>query len=331
MYCPKCGTELPDNAEYCMKCGTHIGEAKVRKAIDDTKPVLAPSGAVSLNCPSCGAPLSPKFGEMVITCEYCGTAIALGSEGWTGIKKQTMLPVNFPDTETVSKKIAQSMDQGLLHRHLQEKSVLEELNLSLVPYWIVSVSARTSIISSDVAVEAGQIATTAALFGLMGAGIGGGRGRANISGPLVAGAMMGSMMNPGRGGAKKTFEIDNNYNFPVVALKGMAEHQPRDYQFRLEERAFFDISKLPKGIKILNGDVGEEAAKYQARTLVTQLQSDKAHAEHHMIQELHTDVDVSETELLHAPIWFARYDFKGKKIALVIDGNSGAVINSIGL
>jgi Double zinc ribbon len=331
MFCPKCGTELPDNADYCMKCGTHIADAKAPKDTGSPKPVLAAGGTTSLNCPSCGAPIVPKFGEMVITCEYCGSAIALGNDGWTSIRKQTMLPVNFPDAETISSKIAESMDQGLLHRHLQENSKMEELNLSLVPYWIVSVSARTSVIASDVAVEAGQIATTAALFGLLGAGMSGGRGLGNISGPLAAGAVLGSMSGSGRGGSKKTFEVDNNYNFPVVALKGMTEHQPRDYQFRLEERTFFDVAKLPKGIKILNGDVGEEAAKYQAKTLVNQLQSDKAHAEHHMIQELHTDVDVSETELLHAPIWFARYDHRGKKIALVIDGNSGMVINSLGL
>jgi hypothetical protein len=314
-----------------MKCGTHIADSKINKDVISTKPVLAANGVASLNCPSCGAPIAPKFGEMVITCEYCGSAITLGNEGWTSIKKQTMLPVNYPDADRIRSKVTELMDQGLLHRHLQESSTLEELNLSLVPYWIVSVSARTSVIASDVAVEAGQIATTAALFGLMGAGMGGGRGRANISGPLVAGAMMGSMMGPGRGGSKKTFEVDNNYNFPIVALKGMTEHQPRDYQFRLEERTFFDVSKLPKGIKILNGDVGEEVARYQAKTLVTQLQSDKAHAEHHMIQQLHTDVDVSETELLHVPIWFARYVHKERKIALVIDGNSGGVINSIGL
>lgn len=82
---------------------------------------------------------------------------------------------------------------------------------------------------------------------------------------------------------------------------------------------------------MLNGDVGEETAKYQAKALVTQLRSEKAHAQYHTIQELHTDVDVAETELLHAPIWFSRYDHKGKKIVLVIDGDSGGVINSIGL
>ena len=39
----------------------------------------------------------------------------------------------------------------------------------------------------------------------------------------------------------------------------------------------------------------------------------------------------AETELLHAPIWFSRYDYKGKKMVLVIDANSSGVINSIGL
>jgi hypothetical protein len=92
-----------------------------------------------------------------------------------------------------------------------------------------------------------------------------------------------------------------------------------------------DISKVPKSEKILNGDIEEEAADYQVKTLVSQLQSDKAHEQYHMIQQLHTDVDVSESELLHAPIWFVRYDYKGNKIVLVIDGKSGNVINSIGL
>jgi len=46
---------------------------------------------------------------------------------------------------------------------------------------------------------------------------------------------------------------------------------------------------------------------------------------------LHTDVDVADSELLYAPIWFARYDHKGNKIVLVVDANSGAVNNSFGL
>jgi hypothetical protein len=117
----------------------------------------------------------------------------------------------------------------------------------------------------------------------------------------------------------------------VVALKDLTEYQPRDYAFNLAGRQLFDIAKLPKGVKVLNGDISEDSAKSQAKTLVDQLQSQKAHAKFHMIQQIRTDSDVGDVELLHVPIWFARYDHKGKKIALVIDGNSGTVINSMGL
>jgi len=263
----------------------------------------------------------------------------LGSGGWSSIQKQTMLPITVADKETALNKIHDLLDKGFLHRHLQESSVLEEMNLTIVPYWVIPVSARTSIIATDVAAEAGSLATTAALIGVMGATMGGGRrGFAGprgfgggFGGPLLTGAMVGTAMAGGRGNPTKTYQLDNNYNFPVVALKALTEYQPHDYQFRLESRAVFDVSKVPKGIKILNGDVGEAAAKYQAKTLVDQLQSDRAHSEHHMIQRMTTESDVADGELLYAPIWFARYDHKGNKMILILDGNSGEPINIMGI
>jgi hypothetical protein len=329
MYCPKCGFQLPDSAAFCMKCGTDIAAAAKETATSPERQVLAPSEAKALNCPSCGAPLTPQFGEMVITCEYCGTGISLSDDGWKSVQKQSMLPIKFSERAQIEAEMHSLMDRGLLHRHLQESSKLEELKLSLVPYWIVAVSARTSILASDVAMDVGKVAATAALAGLIGAGMGG-RGR-GFGGPMFAGALLGTTMTGSGRGSTKSYDFADNYNFPIVALKALSAHQPKEYQFNLEDRTIFDVSKMPKDVKILNGDVGEEAAKFQAKSLVTQLQSEKAHAKYHMIQKLQSEVDVSEAELLHAPIWFARYDWNGKKIALVIDANSGSVINSIGL
>ena len=335
MFCPKCGTQLPDNAEFCIKCGTNVAAAAgAAQPSAPSAPVLAPTGAASLKCPNCGAPISPQFGEMVITCPYCGSGVTLAEAGWKGIEKQTMLPIRFASQDQVKAKIHDLMDKGLLHRHLQEESKLEEMTLSLVPYWIVSVAATTNVVAADVAMEAGQIATTAALIGIMGGAMGGGRrGGFGFAGPMIAGGMMGGMMGGavGGGGPKKSYEFADNYNFPVVALKALFEHQPRDYQFNLEDRTFFDVTKVPKGVKVLNGDVGEDGARNEAKAYVAQLESQKAHQQHHMIQQLHTDVNASDVELLHAPIWFARYEHQGQKIALVIDANSGGVINSIGL
>jgi DNA-directed RNA polymerase subunit RPC12/RpoP len=348
--CPKCGAQLPDDATFCYKCGTKVSGQPSNASgagTQKTESVIAPHGAVSLKCPSCGAPIAPKFGEMVITCEYCGSSVTLGDQGWTGIQKQTMLPIKLGDADKVNAMITSMMDKGLLHRHLHEDSTQEEMNLSYVPYWIVGVSARTTVVATNMAAQVGQTATTAALMGVILGGMGGGFGgggfgrrafKTTVPTPhLPSGLFLsrwfkfyGMGMGYG-GGMMKTEQMDENYNFPVVALKALTEYQPRDYQFSLEERTLFDISKIPKNVKVLNGDIGGEVAQSQAKTLVDQLQSEKAHAKYHMIQKLTTDSDVGDVELLHAPIWFARYDHKGKKIVLVFDANSGNLINSLGL
>ena len=335
-----------------MKCGASLSGAQQspQSQAAPKAPVIAPMDATSLKCPNCGAPISPKFGEMVITCEYCGSAVTLGNTGWTSIQKSSMLPIKFPDKDPMLAKIHELMDKGFLHRHMQEESTLQEMTLSMVPYWIVPVSARTSITAANMLQQTAQTATTAALFGVVLGGLGGGFGGGggggfrprrvwsprlppiNLSlGTARLGMFMGGGMGMGGGGARKAEEMDNNYNFPVVALKALTEYQPRDYVFNLTDRTLFDVSKIPKGIPILNGDVGEDDAKNQAKTYVDQAQSQKAHDKYHMIQQMHTDMDVSDAELLHAPIWFARYDHKGERIALAFDANSGYLITSIGL
>jgi DNA-directed RNA polymerase subunit RPC12/RpoP len=356
LICHNCGAQIPDDAAFCEKCGTSTTLTTPKAAVASASPVVAPSGVASLKCPSCGAPISPKFGEMVITCEYCGSAVTLGTQGWTNIQKQTMLLLKVASVDEVNSIITPMMDKGLLHRHLHEDSTQEEMSLTYVPYWIVSVSARTSITATDETAQIAQTATTAALMGVIFGGMGGGFGgggrggfggrggrRAFESGFGTGGPFSGVLglkririmafgMGMGYGGGmKKTEQMDANYNFPVIALKALTDYQPRDYQFNLEGRALFDISKLPKDVKILNGDISEEVAKSQAKTLVDQLQSQKAHAKYHMIQSMNTESDVGDVELLHAPVWFAKYDHKGNKIVLVIDANSGRVINSFGL
>ena len=355
MFCLSCGTQLPDGTSFCYKCGTATTPGGGRPAVQPSdaptassrkEQIIAPAGASSLKCPSCGAPIAPKFGEMVITCEYCGSGVTLGNQGWTGIQKQSMLALKVSSVDEVNSIIAPMMDKGLLHRHLHEDSTQEEMNLSYIPYWIVSVSARTTVVTVNVAAQMEQTATTAALMGVIMGGMGGGFGRRRTfeewagigTPPLLSSGFLsrrfmafGMGMGYGRAGMTKTEQIDTNYNFPVVALKALMEYQPRDYQFDLEGRALFDITNLPKNIKILNGDISEDVAKSQAKTLVDQLQSEKAHAKYHMIQQITTQSDVGDLELLYAPIWFAKYDHKGTKIVLVIDANSGRVINSLGL
>jgi hypothetical protein len=362
MNCPNCGTQLPDGAAFCYKCGSSVSpgaggpggpqSSQAPSNQQSSAQIIAPVGATALKCPSCGAPINPKFGEMVITCEYCGASVTLGNQGWKDIQKHTMLPMKVTKDQVLS-TIHDMMDKGVFKHHVQEQSTLEECNATFIPYWIVPVSARTSIVAIDEMQQLGQTATSAALMGIVlgglgggfGGGFGGGGGRRRsfdmasaLGSSLSLGRLLGSRtmmygmgMGMGGGGARKTFQLDQNYNFPVVAMRDLTEYQPKDYTFALSQRVLFDVSKIDKSIKVLNGDISEDVAKAQAKTLVDQLQSQKAHDQHKMIQQIQTQMDVSDAELLHVPVWFVRYDHKGNKMAFVIDGNSGAPINSIGL
>ncbi|MGI0047108.1 MAG: zinc ribbon domain-containing protein [Nitrosotalea sp.] len=342
MYCIKCGSQLPDDASFCIKCGTRQQQSQAPQPTQPAQPTQSTttqsSDVKEIKCPSCGAPISPKFGEMVITCEYCGSSVTLENSGWKNIAKHTMLSITIADKDDVTADLRKRMDKGLLHRHLQESSTLEELSLSMIPYWIIPVTARTNLVATDIAAEVGSIATTAALFGVMGGAMGGGGYGSNrgggFGGGMMDGMLMGSVLGGGMMGpanTKKAYTIDESYNCPVIALKALTMYQPHDYEFALDGRVDFDPKKIPKSVKVLNGDVNEDSAKNQAKTIADQLQSEKAHSKYHMIQQIQTEEDVASGELLHVPIWFAKYDHKGKKIILVVDANSGAPINSIGL
>src|SRR5437660_12063642 len=128
---------------------------------------------------------------MIIACEYCGSSITLGTAGWANIQKQTMLPLTIQSTNDISDWVKSMMDRGMLHRHLPESSTLEEMTLSVVPYWLVNVSARTSIVATNMVAEGATVATTAALIGVM-AGMGGGR-RGRFGAPSLGGAPVVSM------------------------------------------------------------------------------------------------------------------------------------------
>jgi hypothetical protein len=269
---------------------------------------------------------------MMISCQYCGNSITLSTEGWRNIQKHTMLPLKVTDKATVESTIHALMNKGVFRWHIWERSTLEEMTPSYVPYWIISVSARTSIIAVDTTTQIASVATTAAILGTAAAASqrgyrGGGRA---LDAAIMGGVMAGTMGHGGNTGTK-AYQMSENHNYPVVALRALSEYQPHDFEFSLQERQLFDVSKIPKGVKILNGDVGEQDAKQQARALVDQLQSQKAHEKYHMIQQLKTEIDIGDAELLHVPVWVGRYRFKETRIVVVIDGNSGAPIHTVGL
>jgi len=325
VYCAKCGTALADDARFCSKCGTSVAGAAGGSAGSGSAPVataapsLAPAGAQELKCPSCGAPIHPTFGEMVITCDYCGGCVTLGGAGWKEINKHTMLPLKVSGRDAALQVVREYMDQGFMHRHFFEESKLSDAHLSYVPFWVLPASASTTYQYQAVATSVGATVGTIAAGALLGSVLGGRRG-----GYAVVPIMAGPVVNPTR-----SETISGQYEYPIVAVKAMSAYQPKDYQFGLGERALFDKKAIPDGAPVLNGDLGEDAAQHAARAYVQQLQSEAAHKKHSMVSNIRCDVDVSEGELLHVPIWYFQFEHKDGKPVVLIDAHAGRVIQTV--
>jgi hypothetical protein len=320
MNCPFCSTVLPDGAKFCYACGKAIPSA----SSSPPAAAAAPSGPVELKCKACGAPLHPVFGEMVVTCDYCGASISLAGGSWKDISKHSMLPPTVTDPGQALGVIRAYLDQGMFHHHAYEESKVEEQKLNFVPFWVVPVSATTTFQYQDLAVGVGGTVASVAAGAVLGSALSGVLGGGRRGGFTVVPMVMGGGVNSTRAGT-----VSNQYEYPVVAVKGMSSYQPKDYQFGLTERTLFDKKVVPEGAPILNGDIGEDAAKFSAKSYVMQLQAETAHKKHSMVSQLHCDVDISDGELLHVPIWYILLDRKGQRSAVLIDAHAGRVMQTV--
>jgi hypothetical protein len=258
---------------------------------------------------------------MVVTCDYCGASVSLGGAGWKGVGRHTMLLPKVTTPDSASPIVQRYLDQGFMHRHAFEESNLLEEKLSFVPFWVVPTSASTNYEYNDVALSVGTTVGSIAAAEVLGSALGGNR---------RGGVMVMPMMMGAPGGSIRQATVSGQYEFPVVAVRSMSEYQPKNYRFRLEERVPFDRKQVPAGAPILNGDLGEDAAAHTAKAFVTQVQTDLAHKQHRMVSKLTCDVQTSDAELLHAPIWYFTLERNGQRTIVLIDSHAGEIMQVVG-
>ena len=335
MFCNACGAPNPDGSAFCDRCGRPLAAAGgmapgggAPGAPAPPPPAAAGANAFDmkdLKCKSCGAPLHPSSGDAVVVCEYCGSTIALSGAGWKAIQNHSMLVPQVIDQGGALAACKRWMDTGFLHHKDFETAKLLEAKVQVVPYWIVPASAVTHYVYEDAGVEAAEIGGSIAAAALIGGAMGGRGG----GGMMVPGMMIGMGMSGGGNMAKRAGELAGDFQFPIIAVKGLGNYQPKEYQFDLTARLPYDKRKLPGGLPVLNGDVSEDDAKFQAKNLVVALQAQKAHAQHRLIENLSTEVNVSDGELLHAPVWYMSFQLKnGRQEMLTVDAHRNAVMNA---
>ena len=99
--------------------------------------------AQNIRCSHCGAPVEFKPGELIATCKYCGftTVIETGAP----FNFEHSLLLNKYDQNQTDTLIRDWMRSGFMKPgDLAKKSKILEKNLVYLPFWVVSVEAKTT-------------------------------------------------------------------------------------------------------------------------------------------------------------------------------------------
>jgi DNA-directed RNA polymerase subunit RPC12/RpoP len=95
-----------------------------------------------IKCPHCGAPIQFKPGEILATCKYCGYTVVVET-GKTFDFEHSVLLNKYDETQ-VEETVRDWMREGFLKpKDLARKSKINEKSLMYLPFWVVSVKAKT--------------------------------------------------------------------------------------------------------------------------------------------------------------------------------------------
>ena len=232
-----------------------------------------------IHCSHCGAPLSFKPGEILATCKYCGYTVVV--ETGQPFTFEHSILLNRYDLASVDAPIIDWMRTGFLKpSDLAKKSKIMEKNLVYLPFWVVSVEAKS---------------TYKGIFERMA--------------PAVV----------------KEGKIEKEYDWLVLARKA-TEFPTKEYDVPLAGKIPFDFRKIEGFAKVLNSEIDKDDAVEFARQQIDQHHRYLAQEDVDKIIEMNTSINVKQTVYLHAPIWFVKFEYKGKLYQLLVDGASGMVI-----
>ncbi len=232
-----------------------------------------------IKCSHCGAPIAFEPGEILATCKYCGFTVVIET-GQTFTYEHSLL-LNKYDPTQVEEQIREWMRGGFMKpSDLARKAKIAEKELIYLPFWVVSVEARSSY-----------------------------KGIFERITPAVA----------------KEGTIEKDYDWLVLARKA-AVFPTRDYEVPLEGKIAYDFRRIEGFAKVFNSEIDKTEAEEQAKAEIENNHRFLAQQDVDKIIEMRTEIKVEETVYLHAPIWFIKYDYKGKTYQLILDGSTGSVI-----
>jgi hypothetical protein len=123
----------------------------------------------------------------------------------------------------------------------------------------------------------------------------------------------------------KEGELKKEYNWLILARKASG-FPTREYNVPLAGKIPYDFRKIEEYAKVLNSEIEKDQAVDLAKQQIESHHRFLLQQDVDKIIELTNDADLKQTVYLHAPVWFVKYEYKGKIYQLVMDGSSGNVI-----
>ena len=121
--------------------------------------------------------------------------------------------------------------------------------------------------------------------------------------------------------------VENDYDWLVLGRKG-SEFPTRDYSVPVEGKIPFDFTKVDSQGKFLNSEIESGEAVQHAKEEVEEHQRFLVKQEVDQVTSFTTDFKVDTPTYIHAPLWFARYEYKGRTFNAILDGSSGQVLRA---
>jgi len=121
--------------------------------------------------------------------------------------------------------------------------------------------------------------------------------------------------------------IQNEYDWLVLGRKA-AEFPTRDYRVPTEGKIPFDFTKIEGQATFLNSELDSDEAVIRAKDEVEENQRFLLKQEVDQVTQFDTSFTVEKPTYVHAPLWFVRYEYKGKSYSAIIDGSTGSMIRA---
>ncbi|MGZ4850882.1 MAG: hypothetical protein ACXV2C_05835, partial [Candidatus Bathyarchaeia archaeon] len=119
--------------------------------------------------------------------------------------------------------------------------------------------------------------------------------------------------------------ISKEYDWLVLAREA-SEFPSHEYDIPLEGKIPFDFRKIEDFAKLLNSEIDREAALEMAKQQIEDHHRFLLQQDVDKIVEIKTEVTQKQIVYLHAPIWFIKYEYKGKVYQLIIEGTGGTAL-----